>query len=221
MRLAFALLAAAATQDFAAERARMVAEQIEARGISNPRVLAAMRKVPREEFVPVELRPLAHADRPLPIGEGQTISQPYVVALMSELAGLRPGSRVLEIGTGSGYQAAVLAEMGAEVWSIEILASLARSSAERLKRLGYRSVRVRQGDGYRGWPDQAPFDAIIVTAEPPAIPPALKEQLGAAGRLVLPLRSELLVVTRTPQGFATRSVVPVAFVPMTGEVNAR
>jgi protein-L-isoaspartate(D-aspartate) O-methyltransferase len=221
MRLAFALLAAAATQDFAAERARMVAEQIEARGISDPRVLAAMRKVPREEFVPAELRLLAHADRPLPIGEGQTISQPYVVALMSELAGLRPGSRVLEIGTGSGYQAAVLAEMGAEVWSIEILASLARSSAERLKRLGYRSVRVRQGDGYRGWPDQAPFDAIIVTAEPPAIPPALKEQLGAAGRLVLPLRSELLVVTRTPQGFATRSVVPVAFVPMTGEVNAR
>ncbi len=221
MRLAFALLAAAATQDFAAERARMVAEQIEARGISDPRVLAAMRKVPREEFVPVELRSLAHADRPLPIGEGQTISQPYVVALMSELAGVRPGSRVLEIGTGSGYQAAVLAEMGAEVWSIEILASLARSSAERLKRLGYRSVRVRQGDGYRGWPDQAPFDAIIVTAEPPAIPPALKEQLGAAGRLVLPLRSELLVVTRMPQGFATRSVVPVAFVPMTGEVNAR
>ena len=221
MRLAFALLAAAATQDFAAERARMVAEQIEARGISDPRVLAAMRKVPREEFVPVDLRSLAHADRPLPIGEGQTISQPYVVALMSELAGVRPGSRVLEIGTGSGYQAAVLAEMGAEVWSIEILASLARSSAERLKRLGYRSVRVRQGDGYRGWPDQAPFDAIIVTAEPPAIPPALKEQLGAAGRLVLPLRSELLVVTRMPQGFATRSVVPVAFVPMTGEVNAR
>ncbi|HEX9578136.1 MAG TPA: protein-L-isoaspartate(D-aspartate) O-methyltransferase [Myxococcales bacterium] len=199
----------------------MVAEQIEARGISDPRVLAAMRKVPREEFVPVDLRSLAHADRPLPIGEGQTISQPYVVALMSELAGVRPGSRVLEIGTGSGYQAAVLAEMGAEVWSIEILASLARSSAERLKRLGYRSVRVRQGDGYRGWPDQAPFDAIIVTAEPPAIPPALKEQLGAAGRLVLPLRSELLVVTRMPQGFATRSVVPVAFVPMTGEVNAR
>jgi protein-L-isoaspartate(D-aspartate) O-methyltransferase len=221
MRLALPLLIAASAQDFAAQRARMVAEQIEARGITDARVLDSLRKVPREEFVPGEFRTLAYADRPLPIGEGQSISQPYVVALMTELLGIKPGARVLEIGTGSGYQAAVLAEMGAEVWSIEIVDSLARTSAERLKRLGYKQVRVRQGDGYRGWPEQAPFDAILVTAEPPEIPPALKEQLGAAGRLVLPLRRELVVVTRTPQGFSSRSVIPVLFVPMTGEVNAR
>jgi protein-L-isoaspartate(D-aspartate) O-methyltransferase len=221
MRLALPLLIAASAQDFAGQRARMVAEQIEARGITDARVLDSLRKVPREEFVPAEFRTLAYADRPLPIGEGQSISQPYVVALMTELLGIKPGARVLEIGTGSGYQAAVLAEMGAEVWSIEIVDSLARTSAERLKRLGYKQVRVRQGDGYRGWPEQAPFDAILVTAEPPEIPPALKEQLGAAGRLVLPLRRELVVVTRTPQGFSSRSVIPVLFVPMTGEVNAR
>jgi protein-L-isoaspartate(D-aspartate) O-methyltransferase len=208
--------------DPASARARMVAEQIEARGISDPLVLAALRKVPREQFVPPALRNLAYGDRPLPIGEGQTISQPYVVALMSELAGLRRGARVLEVGTGSGYQAAVLAEMGCEVYSIEIVESLATSAAERLRRLGYSSVRVRAGDGYRGWPERAPFAAILVTAAPPAVPSPLKEQLAMGGRLVIPVGprfGQLLVLTRTPQGFETREVAPVAFVPMTGEAE--
>jgi len=207
--------------DPASTRARMVAE-IEARGVSDPSVLAALRKVPREEFVAPSLRSLAYTDRPLPIGEGQTISQPYIVALMSELAGLRPRARVLEVGTGSGYQAAVLAEMGCEVYSIEIVESLARSAAERLRRLGYASVQVRAGDGYRGWPDRAPFAAILVTAAPEAIPPPLKEQLAVGGRLVIPVGArfgQLLVVTRTASGFETREVAPVAFVPMTGEAQ--
>jgi protein-L-isoaspartate(D-aspartate) O-methyltransferase len=227
MRLALALLAActsAAAQDASAHRNRMVADQIEARGISDPRVLAAMRKVPREEFVPADMRPFAHQDHPLPIGEGQTISQPYVVALMTELAAVRGGSRVLEVGTGSGYQAAVLAEMGAEVWSIEIVDSLARSASERLRRLGYKSVRVRQGDGYRGWPEHAPFDAIVVTAAPPEIPAPLKEQLAMGGRLVIPVGSgdgTLMLVTRTKDGFTSRAVAPVRFVPMTGEAQKR
>jgi protein-L-isoaspartate(D-aspartate) O-methyltransferase len=225
MRLAVALLAAcsfAATQDYPAQRRRMVADQIEARGISDPRVLAAMRKVPREEFVPPDLRPLAHQDHPLPIEAGQTISQPYIVALMTELAAVRSGSRVLEVGTGSGYQAAVLAELGAEVWSIEIIDSLARSASERLRRLGYKSVHVRQGDGYRGWPEHAPFDAIVVTAAPSEIPPPLKEQLAIGGRLVIPVGSgdaNLVLVTRTAQGFASRAIAPVRFVPMTGEAQ--
>lgn len=208
--------------DLASARARMVAVQIEARGISDPLVLAALRKVPREQFVPEALRNLAYGDHPLPIGEGQTISQPYIVALMSELAGLRRGARVLEVGTGSGYQAAVLAEMGCEVYSIEIVESLATSAAERLRRLGYPSVRVRAGDGYRGWPERAPFAAILVTAAPGAIPPPLKEQLAMGGRLVIPVGGRfghLVVVTRTKQGFETREVAPVAFVPMTGEAE--
>jgi protein-L-isoaspartate(D-aspartate) O-methyltransferase len=218
MRFALALLSlAAAAADFAEQRKRMVAEQIEQRGVSDKGVLEAMRRVPREDYVPAEYRPLAYADHPLPIGEQQTISQPFVVALMTELAAVHPGSRVLEIGTGSGYQAAVLAEMGAEVWTIEIIEPLARTAAERLKR--YKSVHVRYGDGYHGWPEHAPFDAIIVTAEPPRIPPALKEQLASKGRLVLPLHRELVLVTRTPQGFTQRSFAPVAFVPMTGEVQ--
>jgi protein-L-isoaspartate(D-aspartate) O-methyltransferase len=222
-----ALLAAAAcsrpaagAEDYAALRKQMVDGQIESRGISDARVLAAMRKVPREEFVPPDLRPLAYQDHPLPIGEGQTISQPYIVALMTELAAVRSGSRVLEVGTGSGYQAAVLAEAGAEVWSIEILDSLARSASERLRRLGYKSVHVRQGDGYRGWPEHAPFDAIVVTAAPPEIPPPLKEQLAIGGRLVIPVGArfgDLVLVTRSAKGFSSRSIAPVAFVPMTGE----
>ena len=200
----------------------MVAEQIAARGVSDPRVLAAMRRVPRHEFVPAELRAHAYEDHPLPIGEGQTISQPYIVALMTELASVRSGSKVLEIGTGSGYQAAVLAELAGEVYSIGIVESLADSAAERLRRLGYRSVHVRKGDGYRGWPEQAPFTAVIVTAAPPEIPLALKQQLAQGGRLVIPVGDsfqDLLVVTRTADGFATRSVAPVRFVPMTGEAQ--
>jgi protein-L-isoaspartate(D-aspartate) O-methyltransferase len=212
----------AAADDPAARRAQMVAEQIEGRGLTDAAVLAAMRKVPREQFVPEGLRDFAYQDHPLPIGEGQTISQPYVVALMTELAAVRKGARALEVGTGSGYQAAVLAEMGAEVWSIEIVDSLARSAAERLARLGYKSVHVKTGDGYRGWPEHAPFDAIVVTAAPSEVPPPLKEQLKIGGRLVIPVGpgfGDLLLLTRTRAGFVTRSIAPVGFLPMTGEAE--
>ncbi len=202
-------------------RQRLVSEQIESRGVTDPRVLAAMRTVPRHEFVPREQRPLAYEDHPLPIGHGQTISQPYIVAAMTELAQVRPGSKVLEIGTGSGYQAAVLAEIGADVYTIEIIPELAESADATLKRLGYH-VHVRAGDGYQGWPEHAPFDAILVTAAPPRVPEPLKQQLTVGGRLVIPVGDfyqELLVLTRLPEGFQHRSVFPVRFVPMTGEVQ--
>jgi protein-L-isoaspartate(D-aspartate) O-methyltransferase len=208
------------------ERARarnqMVARQIEARGVSDERVLAAMRAVPRHAFVPEEVRADAYEDRPLPIGHGQTISQPYIVAAMTELARVRPGSRVLEVGTGSGYQAAVLAEMGAQVYSIEIVERLARRAGETLARLGYGAVQVRHGDGYRGWPEAAPFDAIVVTAAAPRVPPALLEQLVDGGRLVIPLgrfAQELEVHTRVGDRIDVERVFGVRFVPMTGEVR--
>ncbi|MBN2576478.1 MAG: protein-L-isoaspartate(D-aspartate) O-methyltransferase [Deltaproteobacteria bacterium] len=206
----------------AAARAEMVTSQIAARGVVDRAVLAAMRKVPRHEFVPANVADLAYADRPLPIGERQTISQPYIVALMSELAALKPGARVLEIGTGSGYQAAVLSELGALVYTIEIVAPLAERAAATLGRLGYAEVRTRVGDGYRGWPEAAPFDAIVVTAAPPAVPAPLKEQLKIGGRLVLPVgtyEQDLRVITRTAQGYDERDVIPVLFVPMTGEAQ--
>jgi protein-L-isoaspartate(D-aspartate) O-methyltransferase len=208
----------------AAARERMVSGQIAARGVEDPRVLAAMREVPRHEFVPADRRHEAYDDHPLPIGHRQTISQPYIVALMTELARLGPGSRVLEIGTGSGYQAAVLAAIAKEVWSIEIVEPLARESTDRLARLGYRNVTVRAGDGYRGWPEKAPFDAIVVTAAPPEIPAPLLAQLAVGGRLVAPVGEawqELVVVERTPSGNRTRRVAPVRFVPMTGEAQRR
>jgi len=203
-------------------RLRMVSEQIEARGVADPRVLAAMRAVPRHEFVPPASRARAYDDGPLEIGHGQTISQPYVVAAMTELAAPKPGARVLEVGTGSGYQAAVLAEMGSQVYTIEILAPLAAQAARTLERLGYGSVQVRHGDGYRGWPEAAPFDAIVVTAAAPRVPPDLLAQLAVGGRLVIPVGSafqELQVHTKTPEGIEVRSVLPVRFVPMTGEVR--
>ncbi|MBI2898393.1 MAG: protein-L-isoaspartate(D-aspartate) O-methyltransferase [Deltaproteobacteria bacterium] len=203
----------------------MVERQIQARGIRTPRVLDAMRKVPRHEFVPPAHRSQAHEDHALPIEEGQTISQPYIVALMTDLARLDRRSRVLEVGTGSGYQAAVLAEVAAEVYSIEIVEPLCRSAAARLARLGYRSIHLRCGDGYRGWPDAAPFDAILVTAAPPEIPRPLQDQLVVGGRLVAPVgesdRQELVVLTRTRAGWQRRTVEPVAFVPMTGEAQGR
>lgn len=200
----------------------MVERQIVARGVSDTAVLAAMRKVPRHEFMPPAARALAYADHPVPIGSGQTISQPYIVALMTELAGVGPGQRVLEVGTGSGYQAAVLAEVGAEVFTIEIVPELAERAARDLARLGYRDVHVRAGDGYAGWPEHAPFDAVVVTAAPEQIPPPLLEQLRIGGRIVIPVgRSyqELKVGTRTKSGLSMRTVLPVRFVPMTGRAQ--
>ena len=228
--LAFTCAAAPApTDDPRAEaawreaREEMVRSQIEARGIHDERVLTALRRVPRHRFVPAEQRDAAYADRPLPIGHGQTISQPYIVALMTDLAEVAPGESVLEIGTGSGYQAAVLAEMGAKVSTIEIVAPLAERSRSLLRELGYGGVDVRSGDGYRGWPEKAPFDAIVVTAAPPEIPEPLKEQLAVGGRLVVPVGrgfQELVVLTRTPDGLRERRVLPVRFVPMTGEAQS-
>jgi len=220
--LVAAALGAAASDPFAEQRLRMVSEQIEARGIDDPRLLAALRAVPRHAFVPASERAHAYEDRALPIGHGQTISQPYVVALMTELAALRPGARVLEVGTGSGYQAAVLAELAGSVYTIEIVAPLARRAAAVLERLGHRSVHVRTGDGYRGWPEAAPFDAILVTAAAPRVPPALLEQLAPDGRLVIPVgggEQALEVHHRTARGFEVERVLPVRFVPMTGEVR--
>ena len=204
----------------------MVDEQIEAREIVDPRVLAAMRQVPRHEFVPAAERDHAYDDRPLPIGEGQTISQPYIVALMTQLAAVGPGSKVLEVGTGSGYQAAVLAACGAEVYSIEIVDALAKRAQQDLARLGIENVHVRSGDGYRGWPEAAPFDAIVVTAAAPQVPPALLSQLRTGGRLVIPVgetwhEQTLQVHTRTETGFDVQDVVPVRFVPMTGAVRGK
>jgi protein-L-isoaspartate(D-aspartate) O-methyltransferase len=207
------------------ERTDMVRRQIEARGVHDARVLEAMRTVPRHRFVPESQRGDAYEDRPLPIGHRQTISQPYIVALMTELAGVKPGDTVLEVGTGSGYQAAVLAEMGVKVFSIEIVESLAKEANALLSDLGYgKRVNVRHGDGYAGWPEHAPFDAVIVTAAPPKIPEPLKQQLKVGGRLVIPVGKyyqSLIQVTRTKSGFREKSVIPVRFVPMTGKAQER
>ena len=207
---------------FEADRHRMVAEQITARGVRDPRVLEAMRSVPRHEFVPEAVRDRAYADGPLPIGHGQTISQPYVVAVMTELAQVAPADRVLEVGTGSGYQAAVLAALAAEVHTIEIVAPLAQQAAATLKRLGILNVHTRHGDGYRGWPEAGPFDAILVTAAAPEVPAPLLEQLAVAGRLVIPVgdfSQELELHVRSEHGTRRERVFPVRFVPMTGEVR--
>ena len=201
----------------------MVREQIESRGITDARVLAAMTKVPRHEFVPEHLADAAYEDHPLPIGYSQTISQPYIVALMTELLQLQPGARVLEVGTGSGYQAAILAEVGAQVYSVEILEPLAKAAAQVLRRLGYTGVQVKQGDGYLGWPEHAPYDAIIVTAAADHVPPPLVEQLKPGGRLVIPVsggqpQQSLLLVEKGADGsVTTRNVAPVLFVPLTRE----
>ncbi|HXH28581.1 MAG TPA: protein-L-isoaspartate(D-aspartate) O-methyltransferase [Candidatus Polarisedimenticolia bacterium] len=202
-------------------RRRMVREQIVARGVEDPRVLDAMERVPRHLFVPEDLRARAYDDGPLPIGGGQTISQPYIVAFMSEALRTRPGDRVLEIGTGSGYQAAVLATLVAQVYSIEIRPDLARQAADRLQKLGYGNVMVRTGDGHLGWPEQAPFDAIIVTAAPTELPQRLVEQLRPGGRMVIPIGLEegdqrLVRITRTETGVERDTLLPVRFVPMTG-----
>jgi protein-L-isoaspartate(D-aspartate) O-methyltransferase len=202
-------------------RMTMVAEQIEARGVRDARVLAAMRRVPRHEFVGDAYQQLAYDDTPLPIEDDQTISQPYIVALMTELADVQAGEKVLEVGTGSGYQAAVLSALGAEVYSIEIMPRLAQSARERLERLGY-AAHVRQGDGYAGWPEHAPFDAIIITAAPPSVPQPLAAQLAVGGRLVVPVgggMQDLWVWSRTEHGWDKQNVLPVRFVPMTGRAQ--
>jgi protein-L-isoaspartate(D-aspartate) O-methyltransferase len=203
----------------------MVRTQIEARDVKDAAVLAAMRRVPRHEFVPDAQRPFAYDDRPLPIAAGQTISQPLIVALMTELLRVKPGQRVLEIGTGSGYQAAVLAELKLEVYSIEIVAELANSAHATLARLGYKNVVVRAGDGYAGWPEFAPFDGIIVTAAPPKVPQPLIDQLKPGARLAVPEgvhEQELVVYEKTKAGDLRRtSVIPVRFVPMTGKAQER
>jgi protein-L-isoaspartate(D-aspartate) O-methyltransferase len=205
------------------ERVEMVELQIARRGISDRRVLAAMRKVPRHRFVPPEQQPFAYDDGPLPIGYSQTISQPYIVALMTELARPKPGDRALDIGTGSGYQAAILAALVEEVDSIEIIEPLARRATKTLAELGITNVHVKHGDGYEGWPDLAPFDIILLAAAPEQIPPPLVSQLGPGGRLVLPVgrfKQELLLIERLEGGEIRESrITPVAFVPMTGKAE--
>ncbi len=206
------------------KRLEMVERQIVSRGVRSDAVLAAMRSVPRHEFVPKEMKSRAYHDNPLPIGSAQTISQPYIVALMTELLDLSPDDRVLEIGTGSGYQAAVLAEIVDTVFSIEIIPELAERAEATLRALHYDRVMVRAGDGYRGWPDEAPFDGIIVTAAPDHVPAPLVEQLAEGGTLVIPVgdaSQTLMVFTRKEGVVSTRDVIPVRFVPMTGEAEAR
>ena len=199
-------------------RTQMVGQQIEARGISNPAVLDAMRSVPRHRFAPNHPPELAYADRPLPIGHEQTISQPYIVARMTELAAPDSTDRALEIGTGSGYQAAVLAEIVDSVYTIEILPELATTATKRLQNLGYDNVVVRNADGFKGWPERAPFDLIIVTAAPEAIPPPLTRQLAEGGRMIIPVgptgrTQRLTLVTKANGEISTRELAPVRFVP--------
>ncbi|HPR63908.1 MAG TPA: protein-L-isoaspartate(D-aspartate) O-methyltransferase [Thermoanaerobaculia bacterium] len=204
------------------QRTEMVEEQIIRRGVKDPDVLRAMKVVPRHRFVPENFRAEAYADYPLPIGEGQTISQPYIVARMTELLHVNKGDRVLEVGTGSGYQAAILAEMGVEVYTIEILPSLARHAKEILASLNYPNVTVLVGDGYKGYPEAAPYDGIIVTAASPKIPEPLLQQLKVGKRMVIPVGryvQELKVVTKEEGDAMVQDVIPVRFVPMIGEVE--
>jgi protein-L-isoaspartate(D-aspartate) O-methyltransferase len=211
-------------ETFAELRERMVIETIERRGVTDEDVLSAMRAVPRHLFVPEDEQDYAYGDHPLPIGYGQTISQPYIVALMTELLELRQGDKVLEVGTGSGYQAAILAEIpGVEVYTLEIVPELAESARERLEELGYTDVYCRQGDGYYGWPEHAPFDAIIVTAAPDHVPPPLVDQLAVGGRMVVPVGppggyQTLWKLVKQPDGEVKNyNMGGVAFVPLTGE----
>jgi protein-L-isoaspartate(D-aspartate) O-methyltransferase len=215
----------AAGNDFVSERQRMVQEQLMPRGIHEERVLAAIAKVPREEFVPQEARAASYTDQPLPIGYGQTISQPFVVAFMTEQLQLKRDDRVLEIGTGSGYQAAILAELTAEVYTIEIIEPLAKNAEATLVRLGYKNVQVKAGDGYKGWPEHAPFDAVIVTCAPSHVPPPLVDQMKEGGRMIIPVgglgEQELYLLEKKNGQLEQRAVLPVRFVPMAGEADRR
>ena len=208
-----------------AARERMIRTQIVARGIRDPRLLAALHAVPRHLFVDPAHRTEAYADRPVPIGEGQTMAQPYVAALMTELLDIQPTDRILEVGTGSGYESAVLSRLAAEVYSIEILPGISRRAQDRLRSLGRTNVRFRIGDGYGGWPEAAPFDGILVAAAPRRMPPALLEQLAPNGRMVIPVGDffqELKVYARDAKGNVTEnSVIPVRFGTMSGEASAK
>lgn len=210
-----------ADEDVYEERRKdMVEKQIRRRGVTDKKVLDAMSKVKRHLFVSAYMKELAYADRPLSIGYGQTISQPYIVAYMTGAARLKPDDRVLEIGTGSGYQAAVLAEIVKEVYSIEILKPLADSAREKLESLGYNNIKIKHGDGYKGWPEYAPFDIIIVTAAPKEVPEILVEQLKVGGRMIIPIGSvyqELYLITRTEEGYDKEELLSVIFVPMVKE----
>jgi len=208
--------------DYSILRKKMVEDQISSRGVKDSNVIQAMIEVPRHLFVPEREQRNAYYDTPLPIGYNQTISQPYIVAFMTEQLKVKPGDRILEIGTGSGYQAAVLAEIADSVFTIEIVSELAEQSKKRLLELQYDNVFVKYGDGYHGWPEKAPFDRIIITAAPPKIPPLLLEQLKAGGRMILPVGEyvqELVVVNKTESGMDMQNVLPVRFVPMTGEIQ--
>lgn len=214
----FAMVEGGAQQDYDALSESMVREQLEARDITDTLVLDVMRSVPRHEFVPKEYRPWAYNDRALPIGEGQTISQPYIVAYMTQILGVQAGERVLEIGTGSGYQAAILSELGGEVYTIEIVKTLGEEAKKRLKRLKYKNVNVRIGDGYNGWPEAAPFDAIMVTAGAEELPETLMEQLAEGGRMVIPIGPhggvrQLTLITRSNGKFKSEKLMAVRFVP--------
>ncbi len=210
--------------EFRQMRETMVQVQIEQRGVKTSRVLEALRKVPRHLFVPGDLVERAYEDRALPIGDDQTISQPYIVALMTELLEPDRNDRVLEIGTGSGYQAAILAELVGHVYTIEIVEPLARQATDRLAAMGYNNITVRTGDGYRGWVEHAPFDAVIVTAAPDHVPQPLVDQLKEGGKLVIPVGDKeqyLMLLVKGPSGLQKQRVIPVRFVPMTGEAQSR
>ncbi len=201
------------------ERLRMVATQLRPRGIEDESVLAAMARVPRHLFVPASAAPFAYADEPLPIGRGQTISQPYIVAYMTEALRIEAGGKVLEIGTGSGYQTAVLAEVAGEVWTVELVEELSRRAEKQLEALGYAGIHFRVGDGSEGWPEAAPFDGIIVTAAAPSIPEALEDQLAPGGRMIVPVGSgsqELVLVRREGDSFRRKKLIGVRFVPLVG-----
>ena len=207
--------------DFAAQRQLMVQQQLKTRGINDARVLSAMAKVPREEFVPLDSRVVSYEDGPLPIGYGQTISQPYIVAFMTEQLRSKPSDRVLEVGTGSGYQAAILAELVSEVYSVEIVEPLAKGAEATLQRLGYKNVHVKIGDGYKGWPEAGPFDAIIVTCAPDKVPQPLVDQLKDDGRMVIPVgdrfAQQLYLLEKKNGQLKQSATLPVRFVPMTSE----
>lgn len=207
---------------FSEKRKEMVKTQLKARGISSEKVLNAFLTVPRHSFVPDEYLRFSYSDQPLPIGEGQTISQPYIVAFMTEVLGIKPGDKILEIGTGSGYQAAILSEMGAEVFSVELIKSLAENAKRKLTDLGYSAIHLKTGDGYLGWPEYAPFDGIVVTCSPTEIPEPLKQQLDEGGRMIIPVGEQfhvqyLCLLEKKNGKILQKNILPVRFVPMVNE----